>query len=110
MPDAALPDHNAPGRGTWLKTAAITVAMWIRKEPAATQAIILAFLALGIAFQWWTWSNGQIGAVFGIAAALLGMFVRSLVTPLAKPTAMGQRLVPNTGEPTPARQEAGRRG
>jgi hypothetical protein len=67
---------------------------WVRREPAAAEALILAFIALGIAFGWWQWSNAQTGAVIGIAAALLGMFVRSQVTPLIQPTTKGRPLVP----------------
>jgi hypothetical protein len=68
--------------------------LWVRKESAATEALILVFIALGIAFGWWHWSDAQTGAMVGIAAALLGMFVRSQVTPLIQPTTQGQRLVP----------------
>jgi len=67
---------------------------WVRQESAATQALIQAFIAFGIAFGWWNWTNGQIGAVMGISAALLGMFVRSQVTPLIRPVDAGQPLVP----------------
>jgi hypothetical protein len=55
---------------------------WVRQESAATTALIQAFIALGIAFEWWHWSPAQTGAVVGIVAALLGMFVRSQVTPI----------------------------
>ena len=105
MPGDAFPAHEAPGKSAWLKQAWIAAATWVRKEPAAAQTIILAFIAIGIAFQWWQWSSAQTGAVVGIAAALLGMFVRSQVTPLIQPTAMGRRLVPSTddaGAPRPA--------
>lgn len=57
------------------------------------QALILAFVALGIAFQWWHWSSAQIGAVVGISAVLLGMFVRSQVTPLVRPRDGGRELI-----------------
>jgi len=66
---------------------------WIRQEPAAVQVLILAFVALGIAFQWWHWSDAQTGAVVGIFAVLLGMFVRSQVTPLARPRDGGRELI-----------------
>ena len=72
---------------------------WARREPAATEALILAFLAFGIAFGWWQWGSAQTGAVLGIAAALLGMFVRSQVTPLVQPTTKGRLLVPASDEP-----------
>jgi hypothetical protein len=55
---------------------------WIRQESAAATALVQAFIALGIAFEWWHWSPAQTGAVIGIVAALLGMFVRSQVTPI----------------------------
>ena len=89
----------APGKNTWPRRAWNTIVTWVRKEPAASQAIILAFIAIGIAFQWWHWSNGQTGAVVGIGAALLGMFARSQVTPLIQPTAQGRPLVPAPDEP-----------
>jgi hypothetical protein len=66
---------------------------WIRQESAVTQALILAFVAVGVAFQWWHWSNAQTGAVVGIFAVLLGMFVRSQVTPLVRPRDGGRELV-----------------
>ena len=55
---------------------------WVRQESAAATALVQAFIALGIAFAWWHWSSAQTGAVVGIVAALLAMFVRSQVTPL----------------------------
>ncbi|HEX4061600.1 MAG TPA: hypothetical protein VHY58_11350 [Streptosporangiaceae bacterium] len=57
---------------------------WVRQESAAFTALVQAFIALGIAFTWWHWSNAQTGAVFGIVSALLAMFVRSQVTPVAR--------------------------
>jgi hypothetical protein len=83
----------------WVSSAWEQAVAWVRKEPAAAEAVILAFIALGIAFGWWQWSNAQTGAVVGIAAALLGMFVRSQVTPLIQPTTRGRRLVPAADEP-----------
>jgi hypothetical protein len=65
----------------WL-TAWNYVVGWVRQESAAAAAVVQAFIALGIAFAWWHWSSAQTGAVVGIVAALLGMFVRSQVTPL----------------------------
>ena len=65
---------------------------WIRQESAAATALVQAFIALGIAFEWWHWSPAQTGAVVGIVAALLGMFVRSQVTPI-------HRFRPRTGPP-----------
>jgi len=105
IPGDPFPAQRAPRRSAWIKWAWAAIVTWIRKEPSATQAIILAFIAIGIAFGWWHWSNGQIGAVVGIAAALLGMFVRSQVTPLIQPTAVGRRLIPATDKvkaPPPA--------
>lgn len=58
---------------------------WVRQESAAATALVQAFIALGIAFAWWHWNNAQTGAVIGIVSALLGMFVRSQVTPLVRP-------------------------
>ena len=65
---------------------------WVRQESAAATALVQAFIALGIAFEWWHWSPAQTGAVVGIVAALLGMFVRSQVTPI-------HRFRPRTGPP-----------
>jgi len=69
-----------------------TIVGWVREESAAASALVLAFIALGIAFEWWHWSPAQTGAVVGIVAALLGMFVRSQVTPT-------YRLRPRSGQP-----------
>jgi hypothetical protein len=69
-----------------------TTVGWVREEPVAASALVLAFIALGIAFEWWHWSPAQTGAVVGIVAALLGMFVRSQVTPI-------YRLRPKAGPP-----------
>jgi hypothetical protein len=69
------------------------VVGWIRQESAATQALITAVVALGIAFGWWHWSPAQTGAVVGIGAALLGMFVRSQVTPTVRPMSNGRPLI-----------------
>jgi hypothetical protein len=78
---------------------------WVRQESAAATALVQAFIALGIAFSWWHWSNAQTGAVYGIVAALLGMFVRSQVTPLVRPrSARNVRLaevVPGDSQPAP---------
>lgn len=60
------------------------ITNWVRQESAAATALIQAFIALGIAFAWWHWSNAQTGAVIGIVSALLGMFVRSQVTPVVR--------------------------
>jgi hypothetical protein len=83
----------------WVNSAWKQAATWVRREPAAAESLILAFIALGIAFGWWQWSDAQTGAVIGIAAALLGMFVRSQVTPLIQPATKGRRLVPAPDEP-----------
>jgi hypothetical protein len=69
------------------------IVKWIRQESPATQALIQALVALGIAFQWWHWSSAQTGAVVGISAVLLGMFVRSQVTPLVRPRDGGRELI-----------------
>lgn len=65
----------------WLKVWN-TLVGWVRQESVAATALVQAFIALGIAFAWWSWSTAQTGAVFGITSALLAMFVRSQVTPL----------------------------
>lgn len=81
-----------------MRTVLSTIVTWVRQESAATQALIQAFIAVGIAFSWWHWSNAQTGAVVGISAALLGMFVRSQVTPLIRPVDGGHPLVPKGSE------------
>jgi hypothetical protein len=98
-PGDAIPANTGRGRNARAKAAWTAVATWVRREPAVAQALILAFIALGIAFSWWQWSDAQTGAVVGIAAALLGMFVRSQVTPLSQPATKGRRLVPAPDEP-----------
>ncbi len=62
------------------------IVAWVRQESAAATALVESFIALGIAFGWWHWSPAQTGAVIGIVSALLGMFVRSQVTPLHRMT------------------------
>jgi hypothetical protein len=99
VPGDAIPASTGQGKSAWVKSAWNKTVMWVRQESAATQALIQVFIALGIAFQWWHWSDAQTGAVVGIAAALLGMFVRSQVTPLVQPTTKGRRLVPAPDEP-----------
>ena len=81
-----------------MRTVLSTIVTWVRQESAATQALIQAFIAVGIAFSWWHWTNAQTGAVVGISAALLGMFVRSQVTPLIRPVDTGRPLVPTGSE------------
>jgi MFS superfamily sulfate permease-like transporter len=99
LPGEAIPDRPGHRGNAWLKSAWTTLMTWVRREPATAQALILAFIALGIAFGWWQWTDAQTGAVVGIAAALLGMFVRSQVTPLVQPTTKGRRLIPAPDEP-----------
>jgi hypothetical protein len=94
----ADPARTGQSRNAWVKNSWDTVVTWVRKEPAAMQALVLAFIALGIAFGWWHWSAAQTGAVVGITAALLGMFVRSQVTPLIQPATRGRRLIPAPDE------------
>lgn len=107
-----------------LSNAFEAVVRWIRQESAAFQALVQAFIALGIAFGWWSWTSSQTGAVVGITAALLAMFVRSQVTPLIRPVTSDNRPLipdPSTGpggfpvnpfrgrRPGMARPPAGRR-
>jgi hypothetical protein len=101
---SASPRGSGWFRGTqnsgWPRRAQHLAVAWVWSEPAAAQAIILAFIALGIAFGWWHWNNGQTGAVIGITAALLGMFVRALVTPLARRPGRGAEPAAQAGEIT----------
>jgi hypothetical protein len=94
MSTHTLPDAPAaPRHQNWIASAWGAIVNWVRQEPVSTQALIQAFIALGIAFAWWHWSNAQTGAVIGIVAALLGMFTRSQVTPLIRPVDGGRPLV-----------------
>jgi hypothetical protein len=107
------------------------VVGWVRQESAAATALVQAFIALGIAFEWWHWSPAQTGAVVGIVAALLGMFVRSQVTPIhpfrpksTRPGASGRgvgngppggldsgvRVLPDAGAGSAGRTDAGMAG
>jgi hypothetical protein len=94
------------------------IVNWIRQESAAATALVEAFIALGIAFGWWHWSDAQTGTVIGIVSALLGMFVRSQVTPVvrARPVrsepgtprvAPGPGTPPGFGGPPPQRGPQG---
>jgi hypothetical protein len=80
----------------------------LRTESVAAQAIVQAFIAVGIAFGWWHWSPAQTGAVVGMVAAFLGMAVRSQVTPMVRPRAAGRPLIPDPSAlpVTAARQDA----
>ncbi len=97
-PGGATPARTGQSWNAWVTSAWDTMVTWVRKESAATQVLIQAFIALGIAFEWWHWNDAQTGAVVGITAALLGMFVRSQVTPLIQPTTRGRRLIPAPDE------------
>ena len=83
------------------------IVKWIRQEPPSTQALIQAFIALGIAFQWWHWTNAETGAVVGITSVLLGTFVRSQVTPLARPRDGGRELSAASAPANPDRASIG---
>jgi uncharacterized membrane protein YccC len=93
----APPGRSGPSQVEQVFKAIVT---WVRLESAATQSLVTAFIALGIAFQWWHWSNSETGAVIGIMTALFGMFVRSQVTPLIRPRTTERRLLPE-GDPPP---------
>jgi hypothetical protein len=88
----------------WLKVWN-TLVGWVRQESVAATALVQAFIAIGIAFAWWSWSTAQTGAVFGITSALLAMFVRSQVTPL-HPLRAGGRPEPHGGPDTRPIHEA----
>jgi hypothetical protein len=74
------------------------IVHWVRQESAAATALVQSFIALGIAFAWWHWSNAQTGAVIGIVSALLAMFVRSQVTPVVR-TRQPRRVTTAAGAP-----------
>ena len=98
------PQRSGPPRAEQVLKAIVT---WVRQESAATHSLVIAFIALGIAFQWWHWSDAETGAVVGIVSALLGMFVRSQVTPLIRPRSTERRLVPETDQAAAERRAAG---
>jgi hypothetical protein len=99
----AAPAPAAPRHQNWIARVWGAIVNWVRQEPVSTQALIQAFIALGIAFAWWHWSNAQTGAVIGIVAALLGMFTRSQVTPLIRPVDGGRPLVRAADPPAATR-------
>jgi predicted negative regulator of RcsB-dependent stress response len=80
-----------------VRTALRQIVTWVRQESPATQALVQVLIAVGIAFGWWHWSDAQIGAIMGISAALLSMFVRSQVTPLIRPVDGGRPLITDPG-------------
>jgi len=84
-PDAPVPaTPQTPRQQSELERFFGGIRKWVQEESAATQALVSAVLAVGIAFQWWHWTDAQTGAVVGITAALLSMFVRSQVTPTSR--------------------------
>ena len=95
---AAPPLAGAPGRER-TRPRRKTVRRLIRRigrEPVALQAGAQAAIGLGLAFQWFTWNDEQIGAVIGIIAAFLALVTRAAVTPLSDPrSGEGRRLVPS---------------
>jgi len=108
LPDVPAP--AAPDNSAWFEGAWDAFVAWVRQESAVTQALIEAFIAVGIAFGWWHRSNAQTGTVVGISAALPGMFVRSHVTPLI-PMDAGRPLVRAPDQPgAVTAPPAGRRG
>lgn len=106
LPEFLVP--AAPGSSAWFKRASDAIVNSVSQESAVTQALIQAFIAVGIALGWWHWSNAQTGAVIGISAALLRMFVRSQLTPLVRPMAAGRPLVWPPEEPEPSSNPASR--
>lgn len=58
------------------------IVTWAKTEPTTVQALLQAFMAIGIAFQWWHWSVAQTGAVVGLTAVVLSLVVRSQVVPV----------------------------
>jgi phosphate/sulfate permease len=61
---------------------------WIKREPVAfygsLTSFVTAVVGLGLAFEWWNWSEVQIGAILTAWAAIGGIFtfiVRSQVSP-----------------------------
>jgi hypothetical protein len=94
VPGRAIPASTRPGKSARFENAWSTVVTLVGKGPAATQALAVALIAIGIAFQWWHWSDAQTGDAAWAAAVLLGMSARSQVTLLLQAAARGRRLIP----------------
>ena len=67
---------------TQLKAWFTAVQSFVKLEPSTVQAILQSILALGLAFGWFHWTTAQTGAVVGMVAVLLAMFVRTQVVSL----------------------------
>jgi hypothetical protein len=66
----------------------------------AIKTLVLAVIALALAFNWVNWSDGQNAAVIGVVAAAFVLvssvgtiFTRQKVTPVAAPMKDGKELV-----------------
>jgi hypothetical protein len=67
----------------------------LRREPVVIQTLIFAILNTLIAFNVVELTATQIGAINALVAAVLGVIVRQVVTPLADPRNNdGESLVP----------------
>lgn len=55
------------------------------REPVIIQTLVLAAINLAVVFNWVTVTPTQIAAINGAMAAVLGLIVRKVVTPLADP-------------------------
>ena len=55
------------------------------REPVLWQTAVLAVINLLVVFKFIEWTAVQIGTVNAVVAAVLGLIVRSVVTPLADP-------------------------
>ena len=70
----------------------------------AVKTLVLAVIALALAFEWVTWTDAQVAAVLGVVAAgfvvlssVLSISTRANVTPLSNPRDRdGQRLTRET--------------
>jgi hypothetical protein len=67
---------------------------WIASIINSIKTLVLALIALALAFDWVSWSNQQNAAVLGVVAAgfvlissLATAFLRQKVTPVASPRA-----------------------
>jgi ABC-type transport system involved in cytochrome bd biosynthesis fused ATPase/permease subunit len=71
------------------------------REPVVWQTALMALVNLLVVFGVINWTAAQIGAVNAALAAILGLIVRSVVTPLADPRKnVDGTLVPLVPDPT----------
>ena len=55
------------------------------REPVVWQILVMAVINLAVVFSWVNWDATQVAAINGVVAAVLGLIVRSVVTPVVDP-------------------------